>query len=379
MTDDLAGWAADALGHAFADPALLRRAMTHPSAGQPNYQRLEFLGDRILGCVIAAWLYDDLDEAEGKLTARFHVLVDAPSCARVATAFGVPERLIMDRATRAAHVARSTNVLGDVAEALIAAIYLDAGWAAAEAFVRRAWAPLIDTTAAAPENPKSRLQEWAAAQRLGTPAYASDVEGRAGSPAQFPRFGDRARPRAGRGQRHLQTGSRKSGGAGHARKDRLVRAGTVAVVGAPNAGKSTLVNRIVGQKVAIVSAKVQTTRTRLMGIAVEGDTQLLLVDTPGIFAPRRRLDRAMVRAAWEGAADADLIACIVDAKSGLKADSLAVIEALAGRPEPKWLILNKVDIAKKPRLLDLAAQAGARARSRRPISSAPRPATASPS
>ena len=173
MTDDqLAGWAADALGHAFADPALLRRAMTHPSAGQPNYQRLEFLGDRILGCVIAAWLYDDLDEAEGKLTARFHVLVDAPSCARVATALGVPERLIMDRATRAAHVARSTNVLGDVAEALIAAIYLDAGWAAAEAFVRRAWAPLIDTTAAAPENPKSRLQEWAAAQRLGTPAYA---------------------------------------------------------------------------------------------------------------------------------------------------------------------------------------------------------------
>jgi len=137
------------------------------------------------------------------------------------------------------------------------------------------------------------------------------------------------------------------------------RAGTVAVVGAPNAGKSTLVNQIVGQKVAIVSAKVQTTRTRLMGIAVEGDTQLLLVDTPGIFAPRRRLDRAMVRAAWEGAADADLIACIVDAKSGLKADSLAVIEALANRPEPKWLILNKVDIAKKPRLLDLAAQAGA--------------------
>ena len=137
------------------------------------------------------------------------------------------------------------------------------------------------------------------------------------------------------------------------------RAGTVAVVGAPNAGKSTLVNSIVGQKVAIVSAKVQTTRTRLMGIATEGETQLLLVDTPGIFAPRRRLDRAMVRAAWEGAADADLIACIVDAKAGLKADSLAVISALGPRPEPKWLILNKVDLAKKPRLLDLAAQAGA--------------------
>ncbi len=171
MNDGLDAWAHAALGHTFADPALLRRAMTHPSAGQPNYQRLEFLGDRILGCVVAAWLYDDLDEAEGKLTARFHTLVDAPSCARVATDLGVPEQLIMDRATRAAHVARSTNVLGDVTEALIAAIYLDAGWAAAEAFVRRAWAPLIDTSAAAPENPKSRLQEWAAARRLGAPGY----------------------------------------------------------------------------------------------------------------------------------------------------------------------------------------------------------------
>ena len=126
----------------------------------------------MLGCVVAAWLYDDLDEAEGKLTARFHTLVDAPSCARVATDLGVPELLIMDRATRAAHVARSTNVLGDVTEALIAAVYLDAGWVAAEAFVRRAWAPLIDTTTAAPENPKSRLQEWAAARRLGAPGYA---------------------------------------------------------------------------------------------------------------------------------------------------------------------------------------------------------------
>ncbi|TRW18110.1 ribonuclease III [Glacieibacterium frigidum] len=172
LTPDLDGWAARTLGHDFADPSLLRRAMTHPSAGQPNYQRLEFLGDRILGCVIAAWLYDDLDEAEGKLSARLHQLVDSGTCAQVAHAMGVPERLILDRATRAAHVAQSTNVLGDVTEALIAAIYLDAGWPAAEAFVRRAWAPLIDTGSAAPENPKSRLQEIAAAKRLGAPVYA---------------------------------------------------------------------------------------------------------------------------------------------------------------------------------------------------------------
>ena len=170
--DGLAAWARTTLGHDFADASLLRRALTHPSAGSPNYQRLEFLGDRVLGCVVAAWLYDDLDEAEGKLTARFHTLVDAASCARVARDLGVPERLILDRATRASHVAQSTNVLGDVAEALIAAVYLDGGWAAAEAFVRRAWEPLIDTSGAAPENPKSRLQEWAAARRLGAPVYA---------------------------------------------------------------------------------------------------------------------------------------------------------------------------------------------------------------
>jgi GTP-binding protein Era len=138
------------------------------------------------------------------------------------------------------------------------------------------------------------------------------------------------------------------------------RCGTVAVVGAPNAGKSTLVNAMVGQKVAIVSAKVQTTRTRLMGIATEGDAQLLLVDTPGIFAPRRRLDRAMVRAAWEGAHDADVIVFVVDAKAGFKKDAAALLEALAGRKERKLLVLNKVDIAKKPKLLDLATMASAK-------------------
>ena len=96
------------------------------------------------------------------------------------------------------------------------------------------------------------------------------------------------------------------------------RAGFVAVIGAPNAGKSTLVNALVGQKVAIVSGKPQTTRARLMGIAIEGSTQILLVDTPGIFEPRRRLDRAMVAAAWTGAQDADLILFVIDAAAGVK-------------------------------------------------------------
>ncbi len=131
------------------------------------------------------------------------------------------------------------------------------------------------------------------------------------------------------------------------------RCGHVAVIGAPNAGKSTLVNALVGQKVAIVSPKAQTTRTRLMGIAIEGDAQIILVDTPGIFAPNRRLDRAMVAAAWEGASDADLILMVVDGRAGAGPKVEKILEGLAHRPGKKWLVLNKVDIAAKEKLLAL--------------------------
>ncbi|NTS63618.1 GTPase Era [Sphingomonas sp. HHU CXW] len=129
------------------------------------------------------------------------------------------------------------------------------------------------------------------------------------------------------------------------------RCGLVAVVGAPNAGKSTLVNALVGQKVAIVSPKAQTTRTKLMGVAIRDETQLLLVDTPGIFEPKRRFDRAMVAAAWGGAEGADVIALVVDAKGGLGPKVTEIAEALKGRSEPIYLVLNKVDLADKPKLL----------------------------
>ena len=127
--------------------------------------------------------------------------------------------------------------------------------------------------------------------------------------------------------------------------------GLVAVVGAPNAGKSTLVNALVGQKVAIVSPKAQTTRTKLLGVAIEGDAQILLVDTPGIFEPQRRFDRAMVAAAWGGTEGADLIALVVDGKGGIGGKVTAIADALKDRPERKILILNKVDVADKPKLL----------------------------
>ena len=136
-------------------------------------------------------------------------------------------------------------------------------------------------------------------------------------------------------------------------------AGFVAVIGAPNAGKSTLVNALVGQKVAIVSGKPQTTRARLMGIAIEGAAQVLLVDTPGIFEPRRRLDRAMVAAAWTGAQDSDLIAFVVDAAAGITDEVQRISSSLLERKPRLFLALNKVDLVKKSALLGLAADLSA--------------------
>jgi GTP-binding protein Era len=128
------------------------------------------------------------------------------------------------------------------------------------------------------------------------------------------------------------------------------------VLGAPNAGKSTLVNALVGQKVAITSAKAQTTRARMLGIALLDDVQMILVDTPGIFAPKRRLDRAMVSAAWEGAEAADAVLLLVDPIKQRRHELEPLIESLAGRPERKILVLNKVDKAKKEPLLALAQE-----------------------
>ena len=132
------------------------------------------------------------------------------------------------------------------------------------------------------------------------------------------------------------------------------RCGFIALIGAPNAGKSTLINALVGSKVAIVTPKVQTTRTLLRGIAMEGSAQLVFLDTPGIFAPRRRLDRAMVTTAWSGAHDADIVAVLIDAKSGLNDDAEALLKKLEEVRQPKVLILNKVDLVEKAKLLAMA-------------------------
>jgi GTP-binding protein Era len=132
------------------------------------------------------------------------------------------------------------------------------------------------------------------------------------------------------------------------------KAGFVALIGAPNAGKSTLLNTLVGSKVSIVSRKVQTTRALVRGIAVEGEAQIIFVDTPGIFKPKRRLDRAMVTSAWGGAGDADVVALLLDARKGVEDEADAILEKLPELKQPKVLILNKIDLLERSRLLELA-------------------------
>jgi GTP-binding protein Era len=135
------------------------------------------------------------------------------------------------------------------------------------------------------------------------------------------------------------------------------RCGFIALIGAPNVGKSTLINAFVGAKVSIVSHKVQTTRTLLRGIATEGEAQLVFIDTPGIFQPRRRLDRAMVAGAWTGAGDADIVAVLIDAQRGFDQETGALLERLAGLPGHRILIVNKIDLVEKPTLLTLVQAA----------------------
>jgi GTP-binding protein Era len=145
------------------------------------------------------------------------------------------------------------------------------------------------------------------------------------------------------------------------RADGDTRCGFIALIGAPNAGKSTLLNALVGAKVTIVSRKVQTTRALIRGIAVAGQAQLIFVDTPGIFLPRRRLDRAMVTTAWGGAHDADLVGVLIDASKGLNEEAEAILGRLAEVRQPKLLILNKVDVVAKETLLALAKAANDKA------------------
>lgn len=182
----LGAWLTVALGVAPADLSLYERALTHGSRGGPSYQRLEFLGDRVLGLTVAHWLYIGFpDEPEGQLSRRFNSVVTGHACAEIARALGVGPHLRLGKQARDDGGADSDNILGDVTEALIGALYLDHGIVAAEAFIHAHWQTLVEGQAKAPRHPKSELQEWAAAQNRRAPTY--ELIDRSG-PHHAPRF-----------------------------------------------------------------------------------------------------------------------------------------------------------------------------------------------
>jgi ribonuclease-3 len=169
---ELHAWAEEKLGHRPRDIKLFERALSHSSAGKDSYERLEFLGDRVLGLVIARWLFERFPtEPEGKMSRRYNALVAGETCAEIGRELGVPSRLRLGKQAREDGATHSDNVVGDVVEALLGALLLDGGLELAEAVVRRYWAPYLDSQKKAPQHPKSLLQEIVAARGLKSPAY----------------------------------------------------------------------------------------------------------------------------------------------------------------------------------------------------------------
>ena len=172
VSGGLADWVEEKTGHRPADLKVFELALTHSSKSQDNYERLEFVGDRVLGLAVAAWLFELFpEEPEGKLSRRLNDLVSRSTCAAVGRAIALPARMRLGKQALEDGAHDSDNVLGDIVEALIGAIYFDAGFAAAEQVVQRLWAPRLTDQARAPKHPKSALQEWAAANEYKPPVY----------------------------------------------------------------------------------------------------------------------------------------------------------------------------------------------------------------
>ena len=186
MSKDTAEFVRARLGHQPKDVTLFDRALTHSSIGKDSYERLEFLGDRVLGLVMARWLYEaHQGEPEGKLSRRYNALVARETCAEVGRQIGLPAQIRLGKQAREDGASQSDNVVGDVVEALIGALLLDGGLEVAEAFIRSAWAAILEGQGGAPQHPKSALQELAAARNMATPIY--ELVGRTG-PHHAPRF-----------------------------------------------------------------------------------------------------------------------------------------------------------------------------------------------
>ena len=176
----------DVLGHDPKDLGLFERALTHASVGKDSYERLEFLGDRVIGLAMARWLYERFaNEPEGKLSRRYNVLVSRETCGEIGRELGLPALINLGKQAREDGANWSDNVVGDVVESLMGALFLDAGLEKAEAFIRKAWAPYLESQGKAPKHPKSALQELAAARNWSAPEY--EVERKSGA-HHAPRF-----------------------------------------------------------------------------------------------------------------------------------------------------------------------------------------------
>ena len=176
----------DVLGHGPNDLGLFERALTHSSVGKDSYERLEFLGDRVIGLAMARWLYERFaNEPEGKLSRRYNVLVSRETCGEIGRELGLPALINLGKQAREDGANWSDNVVGDVVESLMGALFLDAGLEKAEAFIRKTWAPYVESQGKAPKHPKSALQELAAARNWSTPEY--EVERKSGA-HHAPRF-----------------------------------------------------------------------------------------------------------------------------------------------------------------------------------------------
>lgn len=172
MSDDISAFVSEALSHKAKDPALFEAALTHSSSRGTNYERLEFLGDRVLGLTIARWLYERFpDEPEGKLSRRFNTLVDRVTCSDIGRSMGLPSIIRLGKQARDDGANWSDNVVGDVVEALIGAVYLEGGFDEAEALIRTLWEPLVEEQRGVPKHAKSELQELAASRELPNPQY----------------------------------------------------------------------------------------------------------------------------------------------------------------------------------------------------------------
>ncbi len=355
----------DRLGYAFRDGALAGLALTHLSAqasGGRSYQRLEFLGDRVLGVVVAERLYSAFPHAsEGELSMRLAKLVRRETCADIAVEWQVGPHVVLGLGEARAGGRKKIAILSDVCESLIGAVFVDGGFEAARELILRAWGDRLTADAEPERDAKTAVQEWAQARALAAPALRGSRPQRPGSRADFRHAGRLAGLRTGGRRGALEArrrAGRRAGLPGPLGGD-VTRAGFVALIGAPNAGKSTLINTLVGEKVSIVTRKAQTTRATVRGVTTKGEAQIVFVDTAGLFAPKRRLDRAMVASAWGAAADADVLALLVDAHRAATETEISepmreILETLKASRKPRVLVLNKIDAIDREKLLAIA-------------------------